>query len=226
MSKLSKLWKRLSFMPLCQDKMSKEQHSTNKIDDEAPKVALRLPSIILVPESIGTESEPVPPASLPRHMVKREASVACQNRPGGEELQCPPELASLPVAQFPEEPSPRALLLEIKADLTSISDKIDGLAYESTRARIDLGIVKMEALEMMLQRSDEEIRVFRTVSVAKMVDEIEGRMTTQIEHMERRLSRRFMRTTAHAVVEEEIQVPVSERLDTAVQCSMSHTCLQ
>lgn len=45
----------------------------------------------------------------------------------------------------------------------------------------------------MIERSNEESRVFRTVSVAKMVDEIERRVSTQIENMEQRLSRRFER---------------------------------
>lgn len=69
----------------------------------------------------------------------------------------------------------------------------------------------------MMERSNEESRVFRTVSVAKMVDEIERRMSTQLEYMESRLSKKFEKTINRAVGGEEdvpgpIPVPEAEEM--------------
>lgn len=57
----------------------------------------------------------------------------------------------------------------------------------------------MEALQTMLERAGEESRVFRTVSVAKMVDEVERRVATQMENMEARLAIRFGQTIKRVV---------------------------
>ncbi|TID26882.1 hypothetical protein E6O75_ATG01375 [Venturia nashicola] len=219
MYKFSKLWKRLSTSLPSRKRKSKEEYSTKEINDEAPKVALRLPSIIFVSEKDDTVATPKPEIteSLPRHMEKRGGSISSQNRPSchstqhheqiltpphpspavkeEESHQFHPELESRPVSQIPQEPSPRSLLLEIKSDITSISHKIDTLAYESTRRRIDLGLVKMETLQTLLERSNEETRAFRTVGVA----EIERRVATQAEGMESRLLQKIERASWYGV---------------------------
>lgn len=82
MSKLSKLWKKLSLTLPCQKRKSKEQYSTEKVDKEAPKVALRLPSIILVSERDETATMPKPkvPAMFPMRIEKRTEPVPSQKR--------------------------------------------------------------------------------------------------------------------------------------------------
>lgn len=63
----------------------------------------------------------------------------------------------------------------------------------------------------MIERSNEESRVFSTVSVAKMVVEIERCVSTQLENLESRLSKKFEKAINRAIGGEEASpVPVPE----------------